>query len=179
MSDNRRTYRAIKSALRQLYPGEPQGNLARHLDTLAAMVSGIDRSQSSQLPAIARKVPDGNKPESRVKRYSRWVKNEHIDGEVYFPPFAEPMLQGLAQNRTPSRTGTGLGARVGDGRQRSGPRLPDPDGERHLQETRFAGGVGHRQREQGPFSRSDTRAVVDRSTRFGAPRKRCRLPGGW
>ena len=100
MSDNRRTYRAIKSALRQLYPGEPQGNLARHLDTLAAMVSGIVRSQSSQLPAIARKVPDGNKPESRVKRYSRWVKNEHIDGEVYFPPFAEPMLQGLAQNRT-------------------------------------------------------------------------------
>ena len=95
MSDNRRTYRAIKSALRQLYPGEPQGNSARHLETLArclemyfAMVNGIVRSQSSQLPAIARKVPDGNKPESRVKRYSRWIKNERIDSKVYFLPFA-------------------------------------------------------------------------------------------
>ena len=45
MSDNRRTYRAIKSALRQLYPGEPQGNLARHLDTLAALVNGIAQSR--------------------------------------------------------------------------------------------------------------------------------------
>ena len=46
MSDSRRVYRAIKQAVKQLYPQEPQGNLARHLDTLAFMVSGIVSSQS-------------------------------------------------------------------------------------------------------------------------------------
>jgi hypothetical protein len=36
MSDNLRRYRAIHDALRQGYPGEPSGNRARHLTTLAA-----------------------------------------------------------------------------------------------------------------------------------------------
>ena len=34
MSDSRRQYRANKQDVRQLYPGKPQGNLARHLGTL-------------------------------------------------------------------------------------------------------------------------------------------------
>ena len=33
MSNSRRTYRAIKKAILQLYPTKPQGNLARHLVT--------------------------------------------------------------------------------------------------------------------------------------------------
>ena len=41
MSDNLRRYRAIRNALTQCYPGEPQGNVARHLITLAALISGI------------------------------------------------------------------------------------------------------------------------------------------
>ncbi len=41
MSDNLKRYRAIKQALKQLYPTEPQGNLARHLDTLDGLISGI------------------------------------------------------------------------------------------------------------------------------------------
>jgi hypothetical protein len=41
MSDNRRRYRAIKDGTKRLYPTEPTGNLARHLQTLAALVSGI------------------------------------------------------------------------------------------------------------------------------------------
>jgi len=31
MSNNQRRYRAIKKAIWQLYPTEPQGNRARHL----------------------------------------------------------------------------------------------------------------------------------------------------
>ena len=46
MSDNLMRYRAIKKALKQLYPKEPQGNLARHLDTLAGLISGIVGSKS-------------------------------------------------------------------------------------------------------------------------------------
>ena len=71
MSDNLRRYRAILEALRQWYPSEPSGNRDRHLMTLAALISGIMASRSSQLPQIATKLPAGNKPESRVKRYNR------------------------------------------------------------------------------------------------------------
>ena len=76
MSDNLRQYRAIHDALQQWYPDRGNGRIAQHLTTLAALISGIVASRSSQLPAIATNVPDGNKPESRVKRYTRWVRNE-------------------------------------------------------------------------------------------------------
>jgi hypothetical protein len=53
-------------------------------------------SKSSQLPHIATKVPDGTKPESRVKRFTRWLDNDHILEEVYFLPYAEVLLRHLA-----------------------------------------------------------------------------------
>jgi len=96
MSDNLRRYRAIRKGLKQLYGTEPKGNLARHLDTLAALISGIVGSKSTHLPAVAAKVPDRCKRESRVKRFSRWVNNERIDMEVYFLPYANALLDGLA-----------------------------------------------------------------------------------
>jgi hypothetical protein len=55
MSDNLRQYRAIRDALRQAYPCEPQGRCARHLTTLAALISGIVASKSTQLPKVAAK----------------------------------------------------------------------------------------------------------------------------
>jgi hypothetical protein len=82
MSDHPRRYRAIHEALRQWYPGEPSGSRARHLTTLAALISGIVASRSSQLPQIALKVPDSNKPGSRIKRYTRWMGNESVTENV-------------------------------------------------------------------------------------------------
>ena len=96
MSDNLRQYRAIRAALIQGYPGEPTGRLVRHLTTLAAFISGIVASKSTQLPHIATKVPDGTKPESRVKRLTRWLDNEHILEEMYFLPYAEILLAHVA-----------------------------------------------------------------------------------
>lgn len=98
MSDNRRRYYAVKNAIKQLFPGEPQGNLARHLHTLAAMISGIVGSKSTNLPQIASKIPDGTKPESRVKKYYRWLTNDRIGAELYFLPFAADLLISLAHN---------------------------------------------------------------------------------
>ncbi len=92
MSDNRRRYHAIRQALKQCYPGEPKGNQARHVNTLAAFISGIVGSKSSQLPSIATKIPDGAKPESRVKRLSRWLENQGILEEGYFLPYADILL---------------------------------------------------------------------------------------
>ena len=96
MSDNLRRYRAIRDALTQGYPGQPTGTVARHLTTLAAMISGIVGSKSTQLPHIATKVPDGTQAESRVKRFARWVRNDKITAEVYFVPYAQVLLAQLA-----------------------------------------------------------------------------------
>ena len=96
MSDNLRQYRAIRAALRQGYPGEPHGQRARHLTTLAALISGIVASKRTQLPHIATKVPNGTKPDSRVKRFARWVDNPTITEEVYFFPYATLLLAQLA-----------------------------------------------------------------------------------
>ena len=41
MSDNQRLYRTIRNSLNRLYPIEPEGNLARHLNTLAGLVVNI------------------------------------------------------------------------------------------------------------------------------------------
>jgi hypothetical protein len=96
MSDNLRRYRAIRDALTQGYGGKPTGHVARHLHTLAALISGIVASKSTQLPKIATQVPDGTKPESRVKRFARWVGNDRITEDVYFLPYAEVLLAHLA-----------------------------------------------------------------------------------
>jgi hypothetical protein len=96
MRDNLRRYCAIKEAMRRLTGKEPQGNQARHMSTLAALISGIVGGKSMNLPEIAKKVPDTAKLESQVKRYSRWVSNERIDYETYYQPYAEAVLESLA-----------------------------------------------------------------------------------
>ena len=95
--DNYRRYQVVLAALKQFYPGEPHGNVARHLSTLAWLMSGIVGSQRTNYRAIAKKAPDGNKVESRIKRFSRWVNNERIDLETYFAPYAIALLLSLAQ----------------------------------------------------------------------------------
>lgn len=92
MSDNLRRYRAIREAFIQWYPGQPTGRVARHLTTLAALISGIVGSKSTQLPSVATKIPDGTKPESRVKRLTRWLDNARIIEEGYFLPYAESLV---------------------------------------------------------------------------------------
>ena len=96
MSDNLRRYRAIREALTQCYPGEISGRMAQHLTTLAAFISGIVGSKSSQMPSIATKIADRAKPESRVKRLSRWLGNDEIKEEIYFLPYAAILLNCLA-----------------------------------------------------------------------------------
>ncbi len=95
MNDNSKRYRAIRKALDRPYPTQPQGNQARLLNSLAALISGIVGSQKSCLPEIANKVPDGAKPESRVKRFSRQLQNQSVSAETHFIPFASELLSGL------------------------------------------------------------------------------------
>lgn len=96
MSDNVKRFRAIHKALIKYYPATPKGNFARHLFTLAALITGIVASRRTNLPEIAAKAPDQAKAESRVKRYSRLLKNEGITIESYFLPFIKEVLLALA-----------------------------------------------------------------------------------
>jgi len=96
MSDNLRRSRAIRNALVHAYPAQPTGHLARHLPTLAALLSGIVGSKSTQLPHIAAKAPNGTKPESRVTRFARWIDNDYSLEEVYFLPYADIVLHHFA-----------------------------------------------------------------------------------
>lgn len=95
MGDNKTRYRRIRDGLENLYPTQPKGNLARHLNTLAAFISGIVGSQSTQLPKIAGKVPDRVKTTSVEKRLKRWIMNENISKDVYFLPYAKMLLRNL------------------------------------------------------------------------------------
>jgi hypothetical protein len=83
MSDNHRRYRAIREALTQCYPGELSGRMAQHLTVLAAFISGIVASKSSQLSSMATKIADRAKPESRVKQSRDRLLNENIRVEGY------------------------------------------------------------------------------------------------
>ena len=71
--------------------------MVRHLHVLAAIISGIIGSRSTNLPLIAGKTPDNCKVESRAKRFSRWINNERIDCALYFIPFAQALLDGLSK----------------------------------------------------------------------------------
>lgn len=99
MSDSRRVHRAVQTALKQLYPTEPQGNLARHLTTLASLVTGIVLSQSCQLPKIAAKVPGAIQDESQIQQFERWVQNQRVTAELYFLPFVLPLLTALGRRQ--------------------------------------------------------------------------------
>jgi hypothetical protein len=66
------------------------------LTTLAALMSGMVGRKRTHLPHIATQVPDGTKPESRVKRFARWMQNDHVTEDVYFVPYAEVWLRHLA-----------------------------------------------------------------------------------
>lgn len=57
MSDNLKRYLAIKRALRQLYPKEPQGRLAQSLNVLAMFINGIVTSKSTHMRQVAKKTP--------------------------------------------------------------------------------------------------------------------------
>lgn len=97
MSDNVLRFRSILKSLKTQYCKRVDGNQLRHMITLAAMISGIIGSKSCQLPAIASKVVNNAKEESRVKKYSRFLKNDQIDCNTYFLPYAKLLLTCLSQ----------------------------------------------------------------------------------
>ena len=50
MSDCKTTYRKVKKFVKCLYPDQLNGNLARNMNTLTAMITGIIIGKETQLP---------------------------------------------------------------------------------------------------------------------------------
>lgn len=98
MSDNHRRYSSIRASLSQMFSSEPKGYNAKQLNILAGLISGIVGSRRTNYPQIASKVPDRAKPESRVKRISRYVNEADETQEVHRMPFAGALLSNLADH---------------------------------------------------------------------------------
>ncbi len=73
--------------------------MARHLNTLAGMMTGIILGRSCHLPKLAHKAPDETLVESRYKRFGRGVQNDAITAQLYFLPFVEALLTNWAALR--------------------------------------------------------------------------------
>jgi len=95
MTDCKATYSKVMEFLKCLYPSEPNGNLARNMNTLGAMVTGIVIGKETQLPKIAANIPEPIKLPSTEMRLKRLIINEKITEEVYFNPFIQSILHRL------------------------------------------------------------------------------------
>jgi hypothetical protein len=99
MSDSHRRYNAITKALRQCYGGPIQGHFQQHLATLALLICGIIGAGHTQLPEISACSPEDSKPESRVKKFKRWLTNPKVTPEDYWLPFAKALVAKLSQHK--------------------------------------------------------------------------------
>lgn len=62
---------------------------------MAMMISGIVLSGKAQLSAMSLEVLHPVKPKSLEKRIRRWVKNENVDKNFYYLPYACAVLAQL------------------------------------------------------------------------------------
>ena len=95
MSDCKTTYRKVKEFVQCLYPDQLDGNLARNMNTLTAMITGIIIGKETQLPQIAANVPETIKLPSTEKRFKRLIINEKVTEQTYFLPFVKSVLSTL------------------------------------------------------------------------------------
>jgi len=94
MTDSQRVYIKVLKTLKKLMPTHKQG----HVVTLAMMINGIVLSGKAQLSAMSLEVPHPAKPKSLEKRMRRWVKNENVDKNFYYLPYARTLLQHLSNH---------------------------------------------------------------------------------
>ncbi len=92
MSDRRRVYTKVLKTLKEMLKMVHQG----HVVTLAMMITGIVMSRKTQLSVMSEEIPVKEKIDSVEMRMRRLVKNERIDVETVYLPFAEQIVQALA-----------------------------------------------------------------------------------
>jgi hypothetical protein len=92
MTDRYRVYTKVKKMLKQMMKLNHPGQVV----TLAMMVSGIVMSRNAQLSAMSSEIPSTTKEKSIEMRMRRWVKEDQIDVEAVYLPFARQILEALS-----------------------------------------------------------------------------------
>jgi hypothetical protein len=92
MSDRRRVYTKVLKTLKEMLKMVHQG----HIVTIAMMITGIVMSRKAQLSVMSEEIPAKEKIGSVEMRMRRLVKNERIDVETVYMPFAEQIIRALA-----------------------------------------------------------------------------------
>jgi hypothetical protein len=97
MHINFQTYRSIKRTLAHVLRTRRDSHQEQHLNTLALLICGIVDAQHVQFAQIASHAPiRGQKNESLITRFRRWVKHADLTPEAIWLPFACAVLAGLA-----------------------------------------------------------------------------------
>lgn len=65
------------------------------------MVAGIVASGTTSLPKLALKAPDRTKPQSRTKRFERFLRNERTTFRQFYEPFARELIEELSSEDRP------------------------------------------------------------------------------
>jgi hypothetical protein len=78
----------LKSMMKLEHPGQ--------VVTLAMMISGIVMSRNAQLSAMSSEIPTKTQEKSIEMRMRRWVKEEQINVEAIYLPFARQILEVLS-----------------------------------------------------------------------------------
>lgn len=93
------TLRRCATALINYHPEMHSKRIRRHLTTLAGMVAGTVASGCVHLCKVAQKAPDRTHLESRIRRFSRLIKNERITPDRFYQPFAQTLAERLSQHQ--------------------------------------------------------------------------------
>jgi hypothetical protein len=95
MTDRYKVYTKILKVLQGMIKMSHPG----HVLTLAMIIAGLVTSRKAQLPAVSAEILTDAKDSSVEMRFRRWVKNESIDADVIYMPFARQILQALSDER--------------------------------------------------------------------------------
>lgn len=88
MTDQKKVYTKVMKTLKGMMKMGHQG----HLATLAMMITGIVMNRNAQLSQISAEVPVEAKDKSIEMRLRRWVKQEKIEADAIYMPFASQVL---------------------------------------------------------------------------------------
>jgi hypothetical protein len=93
MTDRHKVYLKVKKTIEQYVTLSHPG----HVITLAMMITGIVMGKKAQLSEMSNEIPSEAKDKSTEMRLRRWVKNENLDAEMIYLPFAKQLLEELSK----------------------------------------------------------------------------------
>lgn len=105
MTDKMKVYMKITKMMNQFSPTIPQFQRT----VLCMLISGILLGTTTQLSKISLHVPSRAKNLSLEKRFHRFIKNDKVDVEAIYLPFAEAILHHLGSKITVMMDATQIG----------------------------------------------------------------------